>query len=123
MRKKPIYIKASKELLPLPSSPQDIRPIWKKIQLISCFLSEKKFRPIDTHTFPVHTVQWSKNQITNTANLTFTPHLTLKMTTDKVVETSVNNNKNTPFQDYTNLDDLYLQTCKNKIKAKEAIGV
>ena len=37
---------------------------------------------------------------------------TLRMTTDKVVETSANNNKNSPFQDYTNLGDLYLQTCK-----------
>ena len=44
------------------------------------------------------------------ANLTFTPHLTPKMTTAKVVETSVNNNKNIPSQDYTNLDDLHLQT-------------
>ena len=34
------------------------------------------------------------------------------MATAKAVETSVNNNKNNPAQDYTNLDDLHLQTCK-----------
>ena len=65
-----------------------------------------------SHKIAVHTIQWRKNQITNTANLTFTPHLTLKMTTAMVVVvTSVNNNKNSLSQEYTNLDDLHLQTC------------
>ena len=39
-------------------------------------------------------------------------HLTLKMTTAKVAEMSVNNNKNSPSQDYTNLDNQHLQTSK-----------
>ena len=30
---------------------------------------------------------------------------------DKIVETSVNINKKSPSQDFTNLDDLHLQTC------------
>ena len=46
-----------------------------------------------------------------TANLTFTLHLTLKMTTAKGVETSVTStNTNSPSQDYTNLDDQHLAT-------------
>ena len=47
-----------------------------------------------------------------TANMAFTPHLTLKMTTTKVVETSVNIDTNSPFRDSTNLDDLHPQICK-----------
>ena len=39
--------------------------------------------------------------------------LTLKMTSDKVVETSVNINTNCPSLDSTNLDDLHRQTDKN----------
>ena len=42
-----------------------------------------------------------------------TLHLTLKMTTAKVVETSVNINNDSPSQDSTNLDDLHLKTCKD----------
>ena len=50
------------------------------------------------------------------ANLTFALHLTLKMTTAKGVETSVNTtntNTNSPSQDYTNLDDQLPQTCND----------
>ena len=47
----------------------------------------------------------------NTANLTFTSHLTQRMTAAKVIETSVNNNTNSLSRDSTNLDDLNLQTC------------
>ena len=39
--------------------------------------------------------------------------LTLKMTTAKVVETSVNNNKNSPSHDSTTLDNVHPQTCNN----------
>ena len=42
--------------------------------------------------------------------MTFTPHLTLKMTTAKVVETSFYINANSASQDSTNLDDLHPQT-------------
>ena len=42
------------------------------------------------------------------ANLNFNPLLTPKMTTAKVVETSVNINMNSPSQDSTNLDNLHL---------------
>ena len=38
-----------------------------------------------------------------------TPHLTLKMTNAKVLETLVNIDNNSPSQDYTNLNDLHLQ--------------
>ena len=37
----------------------------------------------------------------------------LKMTTAKVVVTSVNIKNNSPSQDYTNLDDLHLQICND----------
>ena len=45
--------------------------------------------------------------------LTFTPHLTLKMTTAKVVEVSVNINTNSSSLDCTYLDDLNLQKCND----------
>ena len=45
----------------------------------------------------------------------FTPHLTLKMSTTKDVETSFKINNNSPSQDSTNLDDLHPQTCNNTL--------
>ena len=39
--------------------------------------------------------------------------LTLKMNNAKVVETSVNINKNSPFEDSTNVDDLHPQLCND----------
>ena len=41
MIKDPVYIKASKDLLRLPSHPHEIHPIWEKINLIICLLSGK----------------------------------------------------------------------------------
>ena len=37
------------------------------------------------------------------------------MSTAKVVETSFNNNNNSPSQDYTNLDDLHLKRITESI--------
>ena len=41
MTKEPIYIKARKDLLSLPSHPQEVHPIWEKMNLIICLLSGK----------------------------------------------------------------------------------
>ena len=41
MAAEPVYVKASKDLLRLPSHPQKIHPIWDKINLIICLLSGK----------------------------------------------------------------------------------
>ena len=46
------------------------------------------------------------------ANLTVTPHLTLKMTAAEAVETSVTTT-NSLSQDFTNLDDQPSQTLKD----------
>jgi hypothetical protein len=39
MTQEPVYIKASKSLLSLPSHPQEVHPIWQKMNLIICLLS------------------------------------------------------------------------------------
>ena len=53
------------------------------------------------------------NQTTNSANLTFTPHLKPMMTNAEVVETSFNIDINSPSQDSAKQDNLHLQTCKS----------
>ena len=45
----------------------------------------------------------------------FTPHLTFKMTTAKVVKTSVKFNTNSHSRDYFIMDDLHLKTCNEYI--------
>ena len=41
MSKDPIYVKASIDLLRLPSHPHEIHPIWEKMNITICLLSGK----------------------------------------------------------------------------------
>lgn len=39
LKQKPVYLKARKDLLQLPSHPKEIHPIWHKLNLLVCLLS------------------------------------------------------------------------------------
>ena len=41
LKQEPIYLKARRDLLRLPSHPEEVHPIWHKLNLLACLLSGK----------------------------------------------------------------------------------
>ena len=41
LKQGPIYLKAQRDLLRLPSHPEELHPIWHKLNLLVCLLSWK----------------------------------------------------------------------------------
>ena len=74
-----------------------------KIETLQSWYSTILTTKMNGFSFPLHTIWWRMNQTANMANLTLVSHWTLKMTTAKVVEMSVDNNINSP-------NCLHLQT-------------
>ena len=43
LKQEPIYLKARRDLLRLPSHPEEVHPIWHKLYLLVCLLSGKVY--------------------------------------------------------------------------------